>query len=91
MGRITTKLLDRNTHRASAYAPMPLDHDVKSKKPSEQQRPHEQANELYEHFWGHWKQFHMDNQWFELEGISSYYYLSRIGAHSFYNFVGDHH
>ncbi len=33
----------------------------------------------------------MDNQWFELEGVSSNYDLSRIGAHSFYNFAGDHH
>ena len=91
MGRITTKLLDRNTHRASAYAPMPLDQDVKSEKPSEQQRPHEQANELYEHFGDIGNRFIRDNEWFELGGILSYYDLSRIGAHSFYNFVGDHH
>ena len=73
------------------YAPGSLGHDLKSKKSSGQQLTHDQANELYDRFWEHRKQFHLEKQRFELEGISSYYHLSRIGAHSCHNSAGDHH
>ena len=83
--------LERLAKLLDPYAPGSLGHDLKSKKSSGQQLTHDQANELYDHFWEHWKQFHLEKQWFELEGISSYYHLSRIGAHSSHNSAGDHH
>ena len=73
------------------YDPGSLGHDLKSKKTSGQQLIHDQANELYERFWEHWKQFHLEKQWFELEGGASYYHLSRIGAHSAHSSSGAHH
>ena len=83
--------LERLAKLLDPYAPGSLGHDLKSKKSSGQQLTHDQANELYDRFWEHWKQFHLEKQRFELEGISSYYHLSRIGAHSCHNSAGDHH
>ena len=83
--------LERLAKLLDPYASGSLGHDLKSKKSSGQRLTHDQANDLYERFWGHWKQFHLEKQWFELEGISSYYHLSRIGAHSAHSSSGAHH
>lgn len=71
--------------------PVPVGHDLKFKKTSLHQLAQEQAYELYEHFWVHWKKFHMVKHWFENEEILSYGNLLSIGAHSSHNFAGDHH
>jgi len=83
--------LERLVGLLDPYIPGSLGYDLKSKKTSGQQLTHDQVNELYERFWDHWQQFHLEKQWFELEGISSYYHFSRIGAHGSHNSAGEHH
>ena len=73
------------------YASGSLANDLKTKKTSGTHLTHDQADELYERFWEQWKQFHLEKQWFQLEGVSSYYHLSRIGEHSSHNSAGEHH
>ena len=43
---------------------------------------HEQAGGFYERFWEQWKQFHLEQHWFELEGVSAYYHLARADSTS---------
>ena len=83
--------LERLAKLLDPYASGSLANDLKTKKTSGTHLTHDQADELYERFWEQWKQFHLEKQWFELEGVSSYYHLSRIGAHSSHNSAGVHH
>jgi hypothetical protein len=83
--------LERLAKLLDPYASGSLANDLKTKKTSGTHLTHDQADELYERFWEQWKQFHLEKQWFELEGVSSYYHLSRIGAHSSHNSAGEHH
>ena len=83
--------LERLAKLLDPYASGSLANDLKTKKTSGTHLTHDQANELCERFWEQWKQFHLEKQWFELEGVSSYYHLSRIGAHSSHNSAGEHH
>jgi hypothetical protein len=83
--------LERLAKLLDPYASGSLANDLKTKKTRGTHLTHDQANELYERFWEQWKQFHLEKQWFELEGVSSYYHLSRNGAHSSHNSAGEHH
>ena len=83
LGRLA-KLLD-------PYAPGSLAYDLKSHKARGAKLTHDQADEFYERFWERWKQFHLEKQWFELEGVSSYYHLARVGGHGSHASTGAHH
>ena len=83
--------LERLAKLLDPYASGSLANDLKTKKTRGTHLTHDQADELYERFWEQWKQFHLEKQWFELDGVSSYYHLSRIGEHSSHNSAGEHH
>ena len=68
-------LLDPYAHGSLAY-------DLKSHRARGAKLTHDQAGEFYERFWEQWKQFHLEKQWSELEGVSSYYHLARFDSTS---------
>ena len=74
--------LERLAKLLDPYARGSLAYDLKSHKARGAKLTHDQAGEFYERFWEQWKQFHLEKQWFELEGVSSYYHLARIGSTS---------
>ncbi|MDP6252648.1 MAG: hypothetical protein QGI20_11970, partial [Verrucomicrobiota bacterium] len=74
--------LERLAKLLDPYAPNSLAYDLKSQKASGLKLTHTQAGEFYDRFWEQWKKFHFEKQWFELEGVSSYYHLARIGSTS---------
>ena len=74
--------LERLAKLLDPYAPGSLAYDLQSHKARGAKLTHDQANEFYKRFWEQWKQFHLEEQWFELEGVSSYYHLARIGSTS---------
>jgi len=81
----TRNRLERLAKLLDPYASGSLANDLKTKKTSGTRLTHDEADKLYERFWKEWKRFHLEKQWFELEGVSSYYHISRIGAHSSHN------
>ena len=64
------------------YAPGSLAYDLNDHKSRGVKLTHEQAGEFYERFWEQWKQFHLEQHWFELEGVSAYYHLARADSTS---------
>ncbi len=73
LGRLS-KLLD-------PYALGSLAYDLKMQKNSGLKLTNDQAGEYYDRFWEEWKQFHLEQGWFDLEGVSSYYHLARADGH----------
>ena len=64
------------------YTPGSLAYDLNAHKSRGVKLTHEQAGEFHDRFWQEWKQFHLEQQWFELEGVSSYYHLARADSTS---------
>jgi len=64
------------------YTPGSLAYDLNAHKSRGVKLTHEQAGEFHDRFWEEWKQFHLEQQWFELEGVSSYYHLARADSTS---------
>ena len=83
--------LERLAKLLDPYSPGSLAYELNVKKTAGGKLTHDQADELYGRFWEKWKQFHLEKQWFELEGVSSYYHLARVGGHGSHASSGAHH
>lgn len=74
--------LERLAKLLAPYTPGSLTYDLNAYKSRGVKLTHEQAGEFHDRFWQEWKQFHLEQQWFELEGVSSYYHLARADSTS---------
>ena len=74
--------LERLAKLLDPYAPGSLAYDLNAHKARGVKLTHDQAGKFYERFWEQWKQFHLEQHWFELEGVSSYYHLARSDSTS---------
>ncbi|MDP6796094.1 MAG: hypothetical protein QGG00_11965, partial [Verrucomicrobiota bacterium] len=74
--------LERLATLLDPYATGSLAYNLNAHKARRVKLTHEQAGQFYERFWEEWKKFHLEKQWFKLEGISAYYHLARYDSTS---------